>query len=209
MSRQRLVRSEIVKKLISGMVLTTAMFAAPLYAQNDQPKPTDSRQPPATSSRQIPLRVQLVVARYRADKKVSSLPYTLSVVANDNDKTTMRMGVDVPIPNTVFSPTTEGGKTSSPITSYNYRSIGTNIDCSARTLEDGVFKLDLAVEDSSVFVADKDPGGMPAVAAPSVRRFTSTFNVLLRDGQTVQHTAATDPVSGEVLRVDVTLNVVK
>ena len=29
MSRQRLVRSEIVKKLISGMVLTTAMFAAP------------------------------------------------------------------------------------------------------------------------------------------------------------------------------------
>ena len=209
MSRGRLVRSDIVNKLILGMVLATVMVAAPLGAQSDPPKATDSRQTAAASSRQIPLRVQLVVARYRADKKVSSLPYTLSVVANDNDKTTMRMGVDVPIPNTVFSGTTEGGKTAAPVTSYNYRSIGTNIDCAAKTLEEGLFKLDLAVEDSSVFVADKDPGGMPAVGAPSVRRFTSTFNVLLRDGQTVQHTAATDPVSGEVLRVDVTLTVVK
>ncbi len=197
-----------MKKLIFGMVLTTVVSAAPLRAQDDMPKPM-SRQPTQTTGRQVPLRVQVVVARYRADKKVSSLPYTLSVLANDNDKTTMRMGVDVPIPSTVFSPTTEGGKSSIPMTSFNYRSIGTNIDCSARTLEEGVFRLDLAVEDSSVFVADKDPGGMPAVAAPSVRRFTATFNVLLRDGQTVQHTAATDPVSGEVLRVDVTLNVVK
>ena len=40
---------------------------------------------------------------------------------------------------------------------------------------------------------------------PAFRSFTSTFNVLLKDGQTAQHTAATDPVSGEVLRVDVTL----
>jgi len=208
MSRRRLVRSDIVKKLIFGMVLTTVVLAASVRAQDDMPKPL-GRQPTQTTGRQIPLKVQLVVARYRADKKVSSLPYTLSVLANDNDKTTMRMGVDVPIPNTVFTGTTEGGKASMPVTSYNYRSIGTNIDCSARTLEEGVFRLDLAVEDSSVFVADKDPGGIPAVGAPSVRRFTATFNVLLRDGQTVQHTAATDPVSGEVLRIDVTLNVVK
>jgi hypothetical protein len=32
---------------------------------------------------------------------------------------------------------------------------------------------------------------------------------MLRDGQSTQYTAATDPVSGEVLKIDVTLTVVK
>jgi hypothetical protein len=33
--------------------------------------------------------------------------------------------------------------------------------------------------------------------------------MVLRDGQTAQSTSATDPISGEVLKIDVTLNVVK
>jgi len=202
MSRGWLLRSDIVNKVLSAIiVLGLTLAAAPAHAQER----ADAKQPAA---RQIPLRVQLVVSRFQGEKKVSSLPYTLSVVANDGDKTSMRMGVDVPIPNTVFA-SVEGKPTTAPMTSYNYRSVGTNIDCSAKTLEEGVYKLDLAVEDSSVFVAEKSGTGMPGLPAPSVRRFTSSFNLLLRDGQTVQHTAATDPVSGEVLRVEVTLTVLK
>lgn len=34
-------------------------------------------------------------------------------------------------------------------------------------------------------------------------------NVVLRPGQPAQHTSATDPVSGEVLRIDVTIEVLK
>jgi hypothetical protein len=178
------------------MVVLGMVIAAPA-ARAQEPKP------------QIPLKVQLVVSRYQGEKKISSLPYTLAVIANDNDKTTLRMGVDVPIPATVFASPKEGA-TTTPMTSYNYRSVGTNIDCSARTIEAGVFKLDLAVEDSSVFLAEKDAARVTnQVSAPSVRRFTSTFNVLLKDGQTVQHTSATDPVSGEVLRIDVMLTVLK
>ena len=186
-----------MKKVIPWIVCLCVMLAAPVArAQESRPE--------------IPLKVQLVVSRYQGEKKVSSLPYTISVVANDNDKTTLRMGVEVPIPSTVFSPSKEGGAAAIPVTSYNYRSVGTNIDCSARTIEGGVFKLDLAVEDSSVFLAEKDAARVTnQVSAPSVRRFTSTFNVMLKDGQTVQHTSATDPVSGEVLRIDVTLTVLK
>ena len=186
-----------MKKLIPWIVVLCVGIAAPVArAQESRP--------------QIPLKVQLVVSRYQGEKKVSSLPYTISVIANDNDKTTLRMGVEVPIPSTVFSPGKEGGAAAIPLTSYNYRSVGTNIDCSARTIEAGVFKLDLAVEDSSVFLAEKDAARVTnQVSAPSVRRFTSTFNVMLKDGQTVQHTSATDPVSGEVLRIDVTLTVLK
>jgi hypothetical protein len=183
-------------------VSCVAVTAPALRAE--EPIRVDAVQPQA--ARPVPLRVQIVVARYQGEKKISSLPYTLSVVANDNDKTSMRMGVDVPIPTTVFSGGKEGAATV-PITSYNYRSVGTNIDCSARSVDDGLFRLDLAVEDSSIFGADKDAGARQP--APSLRRFTSTFNVMMRDGQTLQHTAATDPVSGEVLRIDVTLTVLK
>ena len=52
---------------------------------------------------------------------------------------------------------------------------------------------------------------MAAVAGdiPSFRSFRTSFSVMLRDGQTTQHTSATDPVTGEVIRIDVTLNVMK
>lgn len=162
-----------------------------------------------SANAQVPLKVQLVISRYSGEKKVSSVPYTLVVVANDNDKTSLRMGVDLPVPMTVF--TGPANNVSAPTTSYQYRSIGTNIDCAARTVEGGLFKLDLGISDTSVFLTDKQAGANanPLAGLPAFRSFTSTFNVLLRDGQTAQHTAATDPVSGEVLRVDVTLSVLK
>jgi hypothetical protein len=41
------------------------------------------------------------------------------------------------------------------------------------------------------------------------RSFTMTNSMLMRDGQTVQFATATDKVTGETIRVDVTLSVVK
>ena len=194
-----------MKKLIP-FVAIALVVAGPLVTAAQEPSKQVSG---AASSTMVPLRVQLVVSRHSGEKKLSSTPYTLSVVANDNDKTSLRMGVDVPVPATVFTGPRDNANT--PTTSYNYRPVGTNIDCSAKTLEAGLFKLDLAVSDTSVFLSEKGPGAGATTMAglPAFRSFMSTFNVLLRDGQTAQHTSATDPVSGEVLRVDVTLNVLK
>ncbi len=44
---------------------------------------------------------------------------------------------------------------------------------------------------------------------PVVRSFQTTNRLILKDGQTSQFTAATDRVSGEVVRIDITLKVVK
>ena len=196
-----LVRRDIVKHVISALALSWLLLpAAPAHAQETRTE---------LKSRQVPLRVQVVLSRYQGEKKISSMPYTLSVVTNAN-KTSMRMGLDVPIPTEVFTPLGKGEQQATqPVTSYNYRSVGTNIDCGANLAEEGLYRLELAVQDSSVMLIDKDMGSMPKIKAPSVRHFQSSFTVLLRDGQTVQHIAATDPVSGEVLRVDVTLNLVK
>ena len=44
---------------------------------------------------------------------------------------------------------------------------------------------------------------------PLFRSFNVGLNPMLRDGQTIQTVATTDPVSGEVVKIDVTLDVVK
>ena len=47
------------------------------------------------------------------------------------------------------------------------------------------------------------------VNAPVIRTFQVTNSVHLKDGETTQFTAATDRITGEVVRVEVTLKVLK
>src|SRR5262245_34793145 len=84
----------------------------------------------------IPLKIQVTIARYEGDKKVSSLPYILAVTANGPQGVSMRMGSQVPV---------AGGPGV-----VNYQNIGTNIDCSATSVDDGRFTVRLTVNDSSI-----------------------------------------------------------
>jgi hypothetical protein len=153
------------------------------------------------------LRVQLVISRYQGEKKTGSLPYAFVVTAGASS-VRMRMGVDTPIPNVVADPGADGTlKLRS--SSFNYKSIGTNIDCRARDMGDGRFWLELGVENSSAMPGAGKNATTPAEAAPMFRRFETSLNPLLRDGQTIQTIASTDPVTGEVVKIDVTLNVLK
>ena len=112
------------------------------------------------------------------------------------------------MPVTTFAPSSGAGGSSSPQTSFQYRNVGTNIDCSADSLEDGRFRLFLAVEQSSVPSAPERKQGQ-ASDLPMFRTFNAMVPLVLRDGQTTQYVAATDPVTGESVRLDVTLSVLK
>jgi hypothetical protein len=153
-------------------------------------------QTPAASRALVAIKVQLVLSRYQGEKKLSSMPYIMWLTANDRERTNLRMGVEVPIGNG------QGG--------FNYRSVGTNIDSRAETVDSGIFKVMLTINDSAVQFQDGDKP-FPAVPStpPALRSFLANFTILLRDGQTAQYTSASDPVSGEVLKVDATLNVLK
>ena len=86
--------------------------------------------------------------------------------------------------------------------------MGTNIDCDVSTLDDGRFMLNLTVDDSSVYADEQAlPGG--TTGNPSFRSFRATNSMILKDGQTGQFTSATDKLTGETVKVDVTLTVVK
>jgi hypothetical protein len=159
--------------------------------------------PPPPPKPLIPLQVTVVISRYqgeRADKRTSSLPFTMRVNANDRP-TSVRMGADVPVPTSAFSK--EAGAV---VNSYSMRSIGTNIDCSAEAIEGGRYVLQLTVSDSQIQPPQKD---MPATLPLGSQSFSSTHRLVIRDGETIQQTAATDKSTGETIKVDVTLNVVK
>jgi hypothetical protein len=168
----------------------------------------------AKANEVIPVDVEIVVSRFQGDKKVSTLPYALTVNAKDTPEafrplTQLRMGGRVPLP--VMAPALgPDGKSLLGITGggpVQYEDIGTSIDARARPMGDGRFELTIMVEDSAVAM----PQGADAQAAglPVIRKFRSSNNLVLRDGQTRQFTAAADRITGEVVKVDVTLKVAK
>jgi hypothetical protein len=178
-------------------------------AQDGQPAAAQ----PSARPTLIPLKITLVISRYQGEKKLSSVPYTLAVTANEREPTRLRMGTKVPVVSTTFGASTPGGPASIPQNSYTYHDVGTNIDCTASTAPDGAFKLFLTVTDSSVYYPDRTDTAVTSATAstgaPAFRNFTSTFNVLLRDGQSAQYIAATDSVSGQTVKIDATINVQK
>lgn len=170
-----------------------------LAAQDGQPPAA-----PANRVGPVPLKVSLIFSRFQGEKKISSVPHTLWVTTND--RTSLRLGTQIPVPTTVVA-------NEKAVQSYNYRDVGTNIDLTAVPALDGAFRLSITITDSSVYYPDQSDAAVrsttAATGAPAFRNFNSTFTLLLRDGQTAQSTSVTDPVSGQVIKVDATINVQK
>ena len=189
------------------LLLAFALPSTALAASQDKPA---APPPEAKAGPQTPIKVQVVLSRFQGEKKISSFPYTLSVTGRPDPngfigRANLRMGAKVPVAANTFAPAIDGKQ---PITSYQYQDVGTAIDCLAWATADSRFRLEITIDDSSVYPDEKDtPGVMKGI--PSFRSFRASDSMLLKDGSSAQFTAATDKVSGEVVKVDVTLTVVK
>ena len=198
-----------MKRHLTSMVtagIVGVMLVPGVGLAQEKPSPQTSSPQERSTAQLVPLKIQLVISRTTGDKKISSLPYTMWVTANAREETSLRMGVQVPVMSTRISQ--KEGETA-PVASFNYRDVGTNIDCVATTVPDGWFNVRITLNDSAIQFESKELKDRVVAGVPAFRNFTSRFSILLKDGQTAQYTSATDPVSGEVMRVDVTLNVLK
>ena len=160
----------------------------------------------------VPVDLEVVISRYQGDKKTSALPYALTVNAkyranvDDAPTTSLRMGGEVPLP--AMSPVL--GADGKPVAGFTgggpvqYKFVGTAIDARGRVLEGGRFELFVSIEDDAIAT----PQGS-ATALPVIRSFRASNTLVLKDAQTRQFIAAADRISGEVVRVDVTLKVAK
>ena len=86
-------------------------------------------------------------------------------------------GEEVPVPVTVFSPIATGGVNQQPITSYNYKTVGVNIDITPRTHHNDDVTLALKLEVSSI--SGTGFGNLPTFGSRAI----DTVN-RLRDGET-------------------------
>ena len=181
-------------------MLAGLFVAAALTTASAQEKPASQEKPSAQPStfRRQPLKVQFVLGRYQGEKRLSNMPYTLGVLP-DTARTSMRLGIAVPLA------TGHGA----PPTAYNYKDVGTNIDCSASDQGNGQYQLVVTISDSSIQADAGEKEGKFVRDVPVFRNFNATFTMILRDGQTMQYVSVTDPVSGEVTKIDVTLNLAK
>jgi hypothetical protein len=147
----------------------------------------------------VPLKLTVVLSRYRGEKKVASESYELSV-RTDSNKASVRMSTPA-----VLVPNAGGVAGAQPAPGST---LFTNIDCSANNLDNGRFAVTVTIEDSSIYEDSRYPAN-GSKTDKSLRMFRTTNALVLRDGQTTEFTAATDKVNGEVIKAAVTLAVVK
>jgi hypothetical protein len=184
---------------LSVAALLAFVIAVPSFAQ-EKAKAENGERPPETHKVITPLRVQVVFNEFEGEKKISSLPYTLLVNSDVNGPlASIRMGLRVPI------------HTAGSAIATTYVDMGTNIDGRAERQEDGRFLLGLSVERSSAYSPQGNLPDTKAISSdsPVVQQFRSQINLLIRDGQTIQSTVSTDPVTGRVIKVDVTVSIAK
>lgn len=148
---------------------------------------------PQTSPDKIPVKLQVVVSTYEGDRKVSSMPYTLLATANGGGVTFLA-GTNVPL---------QGGDGK-----LSYTNIGTTITCTVTT-EAGNFRLAINFDEKSVMAAKTPvtPAG-PApkpLESPTFHDVNYVGTVALKEGETKQLVSAPDKVSGEIIKIDVTL----
>ena len=192
-------------------LVAAAVLAAPMSAQAPRPPdvavPIAPMPPGPLAARQsdeavplVPIKVQLSISRYEGERRVSNLPFSVALNANERQNVSIRTGASVPF-------VTGDGKVS-------YSNVGTQLTLSANRQSDGRFNLFVSVDDSTMtpkraLTPAAVPTGQDAAIESYLRSFSTSAHVLLRDGQTMELTAATDKMTGEAVRVEVGLAVVK
>jgi hypothetical protein len=193
-------------KIAYALLLTALLVSSqPAYAQE---KSAEKQQEKVKTEERgkspIPLKIQIVFTEFDGDKKISSMPYTFMVLADDKVgglySASLRTGVRIPIE--------VDGKDQKT----TYMDIGSNIDCGIRSEEDGRFRVSLIFDRSALF-PNKSPEGERLVSEPNglplVRQFRTSENLILKDGQVSENILSTDPLNGHVIRVSVGINVVR
>src|SRR6267142_1793931 len=201
--RMKTTTIHVASLLLLGML-------SPLGRAQDKAK---AEERPKNEAQSTPAKALIVFTEYDGDKKVKSLPYTLYINAPDapdlkpSSWARLRIGSRVP----VYTGGTTGNMT--------YIDVGTNIDARAAHTGNNHFLGYLNLErsgvegDVSVPVAKSDGSASDSSTGhfrePMIRQFKTELDLKVREGQVVESTMATDPLTGRLLKIEVSVSLVK
>ncbi len=100
---------------------------------------------------------------------------TLTVA--DGGRGSLRSGNQVAVTSTTFSPAAAGAPGTMPMTSFNYKSVGLNVDANRVYIQGNRARLDLNVEFSAI--GEKSPD----TSAPSFPTFSQNLTLVLDSGK--------------------------
>jgi hypothetical protein len=139
------------------------------------------------------LRVEFKETRQKSETATAARSYVLLLHA-DSDSASVFVG-----PVVAMTTSDQGTLTT------QFKNAGVNAQVSAATLPGGEYRLQVEFEDSAPLGSGGGVTGIRAADNPILSVVKSRSTLRLREGQTVVLASAVDPVTGEVVRVDVTL----
>ncbi|MGD0426692.1 MAG: hypothetical protein ABSC10_08230 [Candidatus Acidiferrales bacterium] len=201
-------------KIARSLTTFALLFmCAPLLVYGQGTKASDAPEN-AKAEPSTPVKLLIVLSEYDGTKKIANLPYTMPLIVGDKPSgaySTLRIGVKVPV---------KTGESKTGDTQIQYIDVGTSIDARVSHADGGKYQVDLKVDRSSLYVAARGQDGKvfgkewsggeaPPTTEPIVRQYRGDVGMSLREGQTSEGTVATDPLTGHIFKVEVTLNMAK
>ena len=198
---------------VAAVAAATLWVGPVMLAEEQRPEPV--------TQASVPTRLDVTLTRTLGERLISSSPFVLMATAADANRANsplveIRMGMDVPIGSTTSNiRRTTGAQTNNTTSTATarmapeYRDVGTNINARVQRIDETQFSVNVTVQDSSA-PGTIDTGVVGRVSESTVFRSFSTNNTLLmRDGQTQLFGVATDKLTGETLKIEVKLTVLR
>jgi len=132
---------------------------------------------PYSSSNLVVTALPGVIYRLLQTDQTTRLLANPQLRSSEGQTAQARFGDQVPVPVTTFSAIAQGGLPQQPITSFEYKNVGVNIDITPRVHHDGDVSLLLKLDISSV-----GPPGFQGL--PTFNSRTVTSAIRLKDGET-------------------------
>jgi type II secretory pathway component GspD/PulD (secretin) len=191
MNRHSLALSLVLVSLITG----------PTAAQDPAPAQEASRAAPATPARKAAnqnVQIDVTITLKHGNKPIVK---QLSMVVADGRTALGRAGTEIPVP-TTSTHTTPTGPTA--VRSFNYRSLGINVDAVPELLEGNKVGVRLKMNFSTVYL----PEG-PDVPQPSFGTGSSETYLVFDSGKPIVLSHAMDGESGRDYTVEVKATILK
>jgi hypothetical protein len=167
-----------------------ALLAAGVSARGQEAKPGEPE--PAPGKRLV---VQLQETRQRGESTTSSRPSRVLLHA-DGGQAYLFVGTQAPMTlNESSVPTTQ------------FKNVGLTASIGVKSLADGRYAVEAEFEASQRRRLPTSPGDAPVTGGnPILQTVKSRSRLTLREGETVPFASAVDPVSGDVVNIDLTLS---
>jgi hypothetical protein len=88
-----------------------------------------------------------------------------------------------------------------------FKNAGVDAQVTAQALPDGRFRLEVSFEETSVLAGGGGPTAPSDGGNPILQVVKGESRIVVREGETVPFASAVDPVTGEIVRVDVAIDV--